>query len=485
MKLNDILRGIEYTSLIGNSEADVRSICFDSRKAEAGSLYVARRGTVSDGHAYIPDVVVRGAVAVICEELPESPAEGVAWVVVASADLALGLAASNFYDNPSHKLHLVGVTGTNGKTTIATLLYNLFEGLGYKSGLISTVIYRLHNVSEPSTHTTPDPLTLNRLLAEMVEMGCVYCFMEVSSHSIVQERIAGLRYEVAAFTNITHDHLDYHKTFAEYIKAKKRLFDQLPASSVAVVNGDDRNGEVMLQNCKARHTYFSTRGVGDHNCKVLEMGLEGMLLEVDGRQLWVRLIGKFNASNILAVYAIASALGIDKEELLVGLSKLQSVKGRFEQISGGGVTAIVDYAHTPDALDKVLDTIIEMEPCGRIITVVGCGGERDRTKRPEMAEIAVEKSQLAIFTSDNPRSEEPSAIIDEMVAGVGGKNNYLCIADRAQAIRAAVMTATAGDVILVAGKGHEDYQIIGATKHPFSDQAHLVDYLTQKENNNK
>ena len=485
MKLNDILKGIEYSSLIGSCEVDVRSICFDSRKAEAGSLYVARRGTVSDGHTYIPDVVARGAVAVICEELPESPAESVAWVVVDSADLALGLAASNFYDNPSHKLHLVGVTGTNGKTTIATLLYNLFEGLGYKSGLISTVIYRLHNVSEPSTHTTPDPLTLNRLLAEMVEMGCDYCFMEVSSHSIVQERIAGLKFEVAAFTNITHDHLDYHKTFAEYIKAKKRLFDQLPAGAVAVVNGDDRNGDVMLQNCKARHTYFSTRGVGDHNCKVLEMGLEGMLLEVDGRQLWVRLIGKFNASNILAVYAIASALGVEQEELLVGLSKLQSVKGRFEQISGSGVTAIVDYAHTPDALDKVLDTIIEMEPCGRIITVVGCGGERDRTKRPEMAEIAVEKSQLAIFTSDNPRSEEPNAIIDEMVSGVGGKNNYLCIADRAQAIRTAVMTATAGDVILVAGKGHEDYQIIGTTKHPFSDQAHLEECFKQKENNNK
>lgn len=485
MKLNDILKGIEYSSLIGSGEVDVRSICFDSRKAEAGSLYVARRGTVSDGHTYIPDVVARGAAAIICEELPESPAESVVWVVVDSADLALGLAASNFYDNPSHKLHLVGVTGTNGKTTIATLLYNLFEGLGYKSGLISTVVYRLHNVSEPSTHTTPDPLTLNRLLAEMVDMGCDYCFMEVSSHSIVQERIAGLKFEVAAFTNITHDHLDYHKTFAEYIKAKKRLFDQLPAGAVAVVNGDDRNGEVMLQNCKARHTYFSTRGVGDHNCKVLEMGLEGMLLEVDGRQLWVRLIGKFNASNILAVYAIASALGVEQEELLVGLSKLHSVKGRFEQISGCGVTAIVDYAHTPDALDKVLDTIIEMEPCGRIITVVGCGGERDRTKRPEMAEIAVEKSQLAIFTSDNPRSEEPNAIIDEMVAGVGGKNNYLCIADRAQAIRTAVMTATAGDVILVAGKGHEDYQIIGTTKHPFSDQAHLEEFLSQKENNNK
>ncbi|MBR7102008.1 MAG: UDP-N-acetylmuramoyl-L-alanyl-D-glutamate--2,6-diaminopimelate ligase [Tidjanibacter sp.] len=480
MRLNDILKGIEYSSLVGDREVEVCSLCFDSRRAEQGALYVARRGTVSDGHTYTPDVVARGAVAVICEELPAEPAEGVTWVVVPSSDHALGLAAANFYDNPSHKLHLVGVTGTNGKTTTATLLYELFEGLGYKAGLISTVVYRLHNISEPSTHTTPDPLTLNRLLAEMVEMGCEYCFMEVSSHSIVQERIGGLRFEVAAFTNITHDHLDYHKTFAEYIKAKKRLFDLLPADAVAMVNADDRNGEVMVQNSRARQVFYSTRGVGDHNCKVLEMGLEGMLLDIDGEQLWVRLIGKFNASNILAVYSIASALGVERGELLVGLSTLRSVKGRFEQISSGGVTAIVDYAHTPDALDKVLDTITEMEPQGKIITVVGCGGERDRTKRPEMAAIAVGKSQLAIFTSDNPRSEEPNAIIEEMVAGVGAHCNYLCIADRAQAIRTAVMTASAGDVILVAGKGHEEYQVVGKEHLPFSDQQHLVDYFKQK-----
>ncbi len=474
MILKEIIRDIEISDVVGSLDREIDSICFDSRKATSGSLFVAICGTVSDGHRYIDDVVASGAAAVLCQELPATQNEGVTYIVTPDTNHALALAAANFYDNPSRKLRLVGVTGTNGKTTIATLLYDLFEGLGYKAGLISTVVYRLHDRSEPSTHTTPDPLRINRMLSEMVEMGCEYCFMEVSSHSLVQERVGGLHYEVAAFTNITHDHLDYHKTFAEYIKAKKRLFDTLPAGSVAVINGDDRNGEVMVQNSRASVTYYSTRGVGDVNCKLLEMTLDGMLLELDGRQVWVRLIGRFNASNLAAVYTVASALGVDQEEVLVGLSKLQSVCGRFEHIAGPrGVTAIVDYAHTPDALEKVLDTIADLSLSGGIITVVGCGGDRDRTKRPEMGAIAVNNSRLAIFTSDNPRSEDPDQIINDMVAGVVGKSNYLAISDRTQAIRTAVMMAHEGDVILVAGKGHEDYQVVGTEHLHFSDHEEI------------
>ncbi len=470
MILRNIINGIDYSEVVGTLETEVSDICFDSRKATSGCLFVAICGTVSDGHQYIDDVVAKGAVAVLCEHMPAAPHQGVTYIVAPDTNHALALAAANFYDNPSRKLRLVGVTGTNGKTTIATLLYDLFEGLGYKAGLISTVIYRLHDRSEHSTHTTPDPVRINRMLAEMVEMGCEFCFMEVSSHSLVQERVGGLHYEVAAFTNITHDHLDYHKTFAEYIKAKKRLFDTLPAGSVAIINGDDRNGEVMVQNSRARVSYYSTRGVGDVNCKLLEMTVDGMLLEIDSRQVWVRLIGRFNASNLTAVYAIASALGVDRDEILVGLSKLHSVCGRFEHIAGPrGVTAIIDYAHTPDALEKVLDTIADLSMSGGIITVVGCGGDRDRTKRPEMGAIAVNNSRLAIFTSDNPRSEDPDAIIADMVAGVAGKNNYLAISDRTQAIRTAVMMAGEGDVILIAGKGHEDYQVVGTEHLHFSD----------------
>lgn len=471
MRLDKILERVAVKEIVGSWSVEIESLTMDSRKAQRGVLFVAIEGTVVDGHSFIGPAVESGASAVVCNRLPEERREGVTYIAVEDTSEAIGWMASNFYDRPSDKLALVGVTGTNGKTTTATLLYNLTQRLGYKAGLISTVVYKIGNREEPSTHTTPDAITLNRLLSEMVAEGCGYCFMEVSSHSLVQRRTAGLRFEGAMFSNLTHDHLDYHKTFAEYLKAKKMLFDGLPKESWALTNADDKNGTVMFQNCKAHKQTYSLRGVGNINTKIIETSLEGMLLEIDGKQMWSHLLGRFNGYNLTAVYGAARLLGFDQEEVLVTLSALQSVCGRFQTFrSKEGVTAVVDYAHTPDALENVIDTILGVGAARRLITVCGCGGDRDKTKRPEMARIAAEKSHTAIFTSDNPRTEDPEAILRDMEQGVEGRHNYLVITDRAQAIRAALRMAEAGDVVLVAGKGHEDYQIIGTEKRHFSDQ---------------
>ena len=480
MKLDKILEGIEVRECVGSWDRDIESLTMDSRRATQGSLFVAIEGTAVDGHRFIDSAVALGVSAVMCQRLPEVCAEGVTYLVVEDTSEAVGIAASNFYSRPSEQLALVGVTGTNGKTTTATLLYNLTQRLGYKAGLISTVVYKIGNREEPSTHTTPDAITLNRLLAEMVAEGCGYCFMEVSSHSLVQRRTAGLRFKGAMFSNLTHDHLDYHKTFAEYLRAKKMLFDSLPKESWALTNADDRNGAVMLQNCKAQKHTYSLRGVGNINTKIIETSLEGMLLEIDGKQMWSHLLGRFNGYNLTAVYGAARLLGFECDEVLVALSGLESVCGRFQTFrSKSGITAVVDYAHTPDALDNVIDTILGVGTARRLITVCGCGGDRDKTKRPEMAKIAAEKSHTAIFTSDNPRTEDPEAILRDMEQGVVGRNNYLSITDRAQAIRVALRMAEAGDVVLIAGKGHEEYQIIGTEKRHFSDQEEVKKELRQ------
>ena len=453
-----------------------RSLHYDSRKAGAGDCFFAVRGTQCDGHDFIADAVRAGVAAVVCEELPAEQKEGVSYVVVDDSNGAMADMAAAFYDHPSRELRLVGVTGTNGKTTVATLLCDLFGALGYRAGLISTVVYRVGNRETESTHTTPDAVRLNAMLREMVDAGCEYCFMEVSSHSIVQERIRGLKFEGAVFTNITHDHLDYHKTFAEYIKAKKRLFDSLPEEAFALVNADDRNGEVMAQNTRARTSRYSLRTAADFNCKIVEMLFDGMLLRMDGSEVWVNFLGRFNACNLLAVYGTARLLGADKEETLRALSALRSVRGRFEPVrSESGITAIVDYAHTPDALENVIATVNDIrKPSQQLIAVCGCGGDRDRAKRPEMGAIASRDASIAIFTSDNPRTEDPEAILDEIMAGVREGARCLRIADRAQAIRTAVMLARPNDIILVAGKGHETYQIVGREKRHFDDREELA-----------
>ena len=484
MKLSKLLERVEIKVLVGPVDKEILSLTMDSREACEGALFAAIEGTAVDGHRFIGAATSAGASAVVCNQLPEEPSEDVCYVLVEDSAKALGIIASNFYGRPSEKLHLVGVTGTNGKTTTATLLYNLVEKMGYKAGLISTVIYRVGNRSFPSTHTTPDAITLNRLMAEMVDMGCGYCFMEVSSHSLVQHRTSGLKFAGALFSNLTHDQLDYHKTFAEYLKAKNSLFDSLPKESWALVNVDDKNGAVMLQNCKAAHHTYSLRGVGETNTKIIETTLEGMLLEIDGKQMWSHLLGRFNGYNLTAVFRAACLLGLDSEEVMVALSSLESVCGRFQTFrSESGVVAIVDYAHTPDALDNVLDTILAVGNARRIITVCGCGGDRDRTKRPEMASVAVRYATMAIFTSDNPRTEEPEAILDDMVAGVAGASNYLRISDRREAIRTALTLAKPGDIILVAGKGHEDYQIIGTVKHHFDDREDVAKTFDERHNN--
>ena len=470
--LNDLLRDTEIVSITGPTDKPITSIGFDSRTVEPGQLYFAIPGTQTDGHAFISDAIAKGAVAIVCQQLPQNTDPSVTYVQVADSNAALGHIAANFYDNPSRKLRLVGVTGTNGKTTTATLLYDTFRMLGYKAGLISTVSYRINDQVLPSTHTTPDAIRINRMLAEMVETGCEYCFMEVSSHSIVQNRIEGLHFTGGIFTNITHDHLDYHKTFAEYIKAKKRFFDHLPASAWALTNIDDRNGRIMTQNTRAQVYTLSLLAQADFKCKIVEMLLDGMLLNMDGTEVWVGFLGRFNAYNLLSVYAAARLLGADKTELLTAMSRLHPVNGRFEYIrSKSGVTAIVDYAHTPDALQNVIDTINEIRTGQqKLYIVVGCGGNRDRTKRPEMAQIAVKGGDLAILTSDNPRLEQPEAIIEEMKAGLTPEDRYLAITDRRQAIRTAALMAAPHDIILVAGKGHETYQDIGGVKHHFDDK---------------
>ena len=471
-----LLADVEVRRVVGNTEGEVAAMTFDSRSVAQGDVFFAIKGEKVDGHNYIAGAVERGARMVVCEQIPEQTTEGVCYVEVANTNIAMGRMASAYWGHPSRALTLVGVTGTNGKTTTATLLYNLMRALGYRAGLISTVRYVVDTRSVESTHTTPDALRLNAMLAEMVEAGCDYCFMEVSSHSIVQHRIEGLRFRGALFTNITHDHLDYHKTFAEYIKAKKGLFDSLDKRAFAIVNIDDRNGSVMVQNCKARVRTLSQRSLADYRCKVVEMGFEGMQLEMDGVEFWTPFTGGFNAANLLGVYAAAVELGFDKSEVLMRLSGIGSVDGRFETLhSKGGITAIVDYAHTPDALENVINTINAIRTEGHdLIVVVGCGGDRDATKRPEMARIAADGASMVILTSDNPRTEDPEAILAQMREGLREGDRYVSIVRREEAIRTAVMLAKAGDIILLAGKGHETYQIIGTEKHHFDDREQVV-----------
>ena len=470
-QLNEIVASIE-TKNISTGNPHIGSLEYDSRKVTPGACFFAIRGVASDGHNYIDAAIANGAVAVVCQQLPEVLHNGVSYVEVEDSYIAMAGMAAAFYDNPSKELKLVGVTGTNGKTTTATLLYDMTMAMGYRAGLISTVVYRIGEERIESTHTTPDAIRLNAMMRRMVDSGCEYCFMEVSSHSVVQHRIDNLHFTGALFTNLTHDHLDYHGTYKEYIRAKRLFFDMLPKSSWAVTNIDDRNGEVMVQNTAAKVYRLSLRSMADIRCKIIEMLSDGMLLAIDGNEVWVKFTGRFNAYNLTTVYAAAMMLGWDKMETLTTLSSLVPVSGRFETIRAeDGTTAIVDYAHTPDALQNVLETIEEIRRDEQQLFVVcGCGGDRDRTKRPEMAAIAVNNATTAIFTSDNPRTEEPEAILAEMIEGVAGATNYLRISDRREAIRTAVMMARQGDIILIAGKGHEDYQIIGTTKHHFDDR---------------
>ena len=471
-KLSELLAATAVTQFITASDPTVGVLQYDSRKVKAGDCFFAVRGTQSDGHNYIASAVESGAVAVVCQELPQQTKEGVSYVVVEDSNKAMADMAAAFYGYPSEELELVGVTGTNGKTTVATLLCDLFTMMGHKSGLISTVVYRIGSKEIDSTHTTPDAIRLNAMLREMVDEGCDYCFMEVSSHSVVQDRIRGLRFVGGIFTNLTHDHLDYHGTFAEYIKAKRLFFDGLSKRAFALTNIDDRNGEVMVQNTVARVSRYSLRSMADFRCKVLEMLFDGMLLEVCDREVWVQLLGRFNAYNLLAVYGTATLLGKSSDEVLQAMSALRKVNGRFEPLrSDSGITAIVDYAHTPDALENVIATINDIRREGQKLYVVcGCGGDRDSTKRPEMGRIASREADVAIFTSDNPRTEDPEKILDQMEQGKVAGSRTLRISDRAQAINTAVMMAQAGDIILVAGKGHETYQIIGTEKRHFDDR---------------
>lgn len=473
-RLQDLLDDVRAIEIVGGNP-EVASLEYDSRRVERGGCFFAVRGTASDGHNYITSATERGASVVVCQELPAEISPEVAYVVVEDSNVAMAAMAAAFYEHPTEELKLVGVTGTNGKTTTATLLYDMFMAMGYNAGLISTVVYRIGKRSIHSTHTTPDAIRLNAMMREMVDEGCDYCFMEVSSHAAAQHRIDNLHFAGALFTNLTHDHLDYHGTYKEYIRAKKSFFDALDANAWAVVNIDDRNGEVMLQNCKAHCYRLSLRSMADFRTKIVEMMPDGMQLTMDGKEVWVKFTGRFNAYNLTTVYAAATLLGIDPIEVLTTLSMLLPVAGRFETITATDRTmAIVDYAHTPDALENVLQTIEEIRSDEqRLIVVCGCGGDRDRTKRPEMAKIAVEHATTAIFTSDNPRTESPEAILDDMVAGVEGATNYLRISDRREAIRTAAMLAKAGDIILIAGKGHEDYQIVGTEKHHFDDREEI------------
>ena len=479
--LKDILYRVRLEQVVGSTNVAVERIAFDSRNVVPFTAFVATRGTQVDGHDFINKAIEGGANAIICEELPTELKDGVSYVRVADAASTLGIMAANFFDLPAKQLKLVGITGTNGKTSVATLLFRLFRALGHKCGLISTVEIRIGTRTIPSTHTTPDSVRLNELLAEMISEGVAYCFMEVSSHSIVQERIAGLRFTAGVFTNITHDHLDYHGSFAEYIKAKKRFFDQLPSEAFALVNADDANGSVMVQNTKATKHSFAVRNMADHRARIIENQLTGLHLNIDGHDMYSRLIGEFNASNLLAVYTTAILLGETPINVLTALSDLQPPVGRFQVVrSTGGVVGIVDYAHTPDALKNVLSTINDVcQENGNVITVVGCGGDRDRAKRPVMARIATELSSHIVLTSDNPRTEEPMAILDEMLSGVaeGDRNRVWVNSDRREAIRQAVGMAKPGDVVLLAGKGHETYQEINGVKHPFDDVAVLKETL--------
>lgn len=473
-QLKDILYKVSLQSASGDMSAEIGAIVFDSRAVKTGTLFVALPGTQVDGHQFIGKAVEQGAAAILCEQMPEVLQEGITYVQVPDSAAAMGQAASNFYGNPSSKLKLVGVTGTNGKTTTVTLLHKLFRRLGYHTGLLSTVQNQINETVIPATHTTPDSVQLNQLLAEMLKQGCTHCFMEVSSHAVVQHRIAGLTFAGALFTNITHDHLDFHKTFDNYIKAKKKFFDDLPATAFALVNADDKRGSVMMQNTVASKNTFSLQTLGTFKARLLSDSLHGLQMEVEGKEVWFKLIGRFNAYNLLGVYGAAVLLGEEPEEVLTQLSDLHTAPGRFEQIvSDQQVVGIVDYAHTPDALENVLKTIQELrEGSQQIITIVGCGGNRDAAKRPIMAEIASKMSDKVILTSDNPRNEDPLDIIEQMKKGVSITNAKKTEVepDRREAIRKACAMAKPGDIILLAGKGHETYQEIKGVKYDFDDR---------------
>mgnify|MGYP000912070195 FL=1 len=474
MVLNNILKDVRPLHIIGNVEIEVTGVNIDSRRVKEGNLFIAMKGTQMDGHQFIGKAIELGARSVLCEEIPQNPVDGVTYIQVTSTEDAVGKVATQFYGDPSKKLKLVGVTGTNGKTTIATLLYNMFRKFGYKCGLISTVCNYIEDEEIPADHTTPDPVELNLLLHRMVEAGCEYVFMECSSHAIAQKRIGGLTFTGGIFTNLTRDHLDYHKTFENYRDAKKAFFDGLPKTAFAITNADDKNGMVMVQNTKATIKTYSTRVMADFRAKILECHFDGMYLEIDGNEIGVQFIGKFNVSNLLAVYSTARMLGKKTEDILLVMSTLQSVNGRLEPIrSPEGYTAVIDYAHTPDALENVLNAIHEvLNGKGQVITVCGAGGNRDKGKRPLMAQEAVKQSDKVIITSDNPRFEDPQDIINDMLAGLNAQQmkKVISIVDRKEAIRTACMMAQKGDVILIAGKGHEDYQEIKGVKHHFDDK---------------
>ena len=485
MKINEILVNCNLLDIVGDKDLEIPNITFDSRKVEPGTLFFAVKGTQVDGHDYIDKAIAQGASAIVCEKMPNELAEKVTYVLVDNSAYVLGVAASNFFGNPSKHLRLVGVTGTNGKTTIATLLYRLFTDAGYCCGLLSTIENIVNRDVVPSTHTTPDPIELNALLHQMVEQGCEYAFMEVSSHSVAQDRIAGLHFAGGIFTNLTHDHLDYHKTMANYRNAKKKFFDDLPQTAFALTNLDDKNGAVMLQNTKARKLSYALKHDADFKGIVMESHFDGMMLKVNGMEMYTQLVGGFNASNLLAIYGAAIALGFDKDELLVEISKLRGANGRFDMVhSENGIVGIVDYAHTPDALENVLKTINEVR-CHKetLITIVGCGGNRDTTKRPEMAAVAVKLSDKVILTSDNPRFEDPDDIIRQMKAGIADEDRHkvLSITNRGEAIRTAVALAKKGDIILLAGKGHENYQEINGVKNHFDDKEVLSEAFKEAE----
>lgn len=483
MLLKDILYKVAIESVNGSTDISINKIEFDSRKIQEKDVFVAIRGTLSNGHDFIEKAIELGAVAIICDELPSKLVTGITYVKVTDTNSALAFLAANFYQNPSANLKLVGITGTNGKTTIASLLYQLFKKAGYKVGLISTVKIMVDDVEYKATHTTPDSLTINYYINEMINLGCEYCFMEVSSHGIHQKRTEGLFFTGGVFTNLTHDHLDYHSSFAEYRDVKKSFFDHLPKTAFALTNSDDKNGSVMIQNSSARKLTYALKSYADYRAQILENQLSGLLLKINDNEVWVQLIGTFNAYNLLAIYGTAVELGLDKIEVLRLLSELESVSGRFQFIiSSQKITAIVDYAHTPDALENVLKTIDDIRTKNeQLITVVGCGGDRDKTKRPIMAKIASEISNKAIFTSDNPRTENPEAIIEEMEKGVEAHNykKTLSILDRKQAIKTACQLANSGDIILIAGKGHETYQEINGVRHHFDDMETVKEILEQ------
>ena len=475
MKLSELLKSVNILQIAGPAETEITGVNIDSRKIEKGHLFVAIKGTQTDGHKFIAKAIELGATAILCEDMPEEKIESVSYLQVASTEDVVGQVATNFYGNPSKKLKLVGVTGTNGKTTIATLLYNMFRKFGHRCGLLSTVCNYIEDEAIAADHTTPDPIELNHLLHRMVEAGCEYAFMECSSHAIAQKRIGGLTFAGGIFTNLTRDHLDYHKTFENYRNAKKAFFDGLPKEAFAITNADDKNGSVMVQNCKANIKTYSIRQMADFRAHIIECHFEGMYLEINGREVGVQFIGKFNVSNLLAVYGAAVMLGKNPEDVLVVMSTLKSVAGRLEPIrSKDGITAVVDYAHTPDALENVLNAIHEVLEGkeGHVITVCGAGGNRDKGKRPLMAQEAVKQSDRVIITSDNPRFEEPQDIINDMLAGLTPQlmKKVVSIVDRKEAIRTACMMAQKGDVILIAGKGHEDYQEIKGVKHHFDDR---------------